>query len=87
MDFIIFIINLLFSLFYLLLIVRALLPWVPHDKANQFIRPVYAWTDPCLNPIRLGLPPARIGMDVSPFVLIVLLWLAQRVLLLLLGGR
>ena len=78
MDFIIFIINLFFSLVYLILIVQAVLPWITSSRDNLLSR----LTDPLLNPIRQGLPPQKIGMDVSPAVAIILFWLAQKWLLL-----
>ncbi|MBU0671973.1 MAG: YggT family protein [Candidatus Margulisbacteria bacterium] len=81
MDFIIFVVNFLFSASYVLLAVRAVLPWIRHNKQDSLLRPIYLLTDPVLSVIRLGLPPARIGMDVSPYVVIVLLWIAQKVIL------
>ncbi|MDD5382578.1 MAG: YggT family protein [Candidatus Margulisbacteria bacterium] len=87
MDFLIFVINFLFSAYYLLLVIRAILPWFPHNRLNAVARPVYLLTEPVLSVIRLGLPPLRIGMDVSPFIVIVLLWVVQRVIVGLLAGR
>ena len=87
MDFVVFVINFLFSALYILLALRAVLPWLPHGRSNAWLRPVYALTEPMLSIIRVGLPPARIGMDVSPFILIVLAWIAQRILLFILEGR
>ena len=81
MDFIVFLINFMFSALYLLLAVRAILPWLPFSKDNVLLRPVYFLTEPMLSPIRAGLPPLRIGMDVSPFIMIILLWIAHQVLL------
>jgi YggT family protein len=81
MDFLIFLVNFLFSIFYILLAVRAVLPWIPHNRTNPLVRPVYQLTEPVLSVIRAGLPPLRIGMDVSPFVLIILLWIAHQVIL------
>ncbi len=81
MDLMIFIINLLFSLVYIILIVRAILPWLTANRDNLIVR----LTDPILNPIRQGLPPQKIGMDVSPAVAIIFLWLVQKTLLMVLG--
>jgi YggT family protein len=81
MDFIIFVINFLFSVFYVLLAVRAVLPWIPHNKMNPLVRPVYQLTEPVLAVVRAGLPPLRVGMDVSPFIVIILLWIAHQVIL------
>lgn len=81
MDFVIFVINFLFWIFYILLALRAVLPWIPHNKMNPLVRPVYALTEPLLSVIRAGLPPLRIGMDVSPFIVIFLLWILHQVIL------
>ena len=81
MDFVIFVINFVFSAIYILLAVRAVLPWIPQLKNSPLARPVYLVTDPALSVIRLGLPPERIGMDVSPFIMIILLWVVHQVIL------
>ena len=81
MDFIIFVINFLFSIFYILLALRAVLPWIPHNKMNPFLRPVYLLTEPVLSVVRAGLPPLRIGVDVSPFIVIILFWVVHQVIL------
>ena len=76
MDFIVFVVNFLFSLGYLLLIIRAIMPWLPGLK----IKLVTQLTDPVLNVVRLGLPPSRLGMDVSPFVIMMVLLILQRLI-------
>ncbi|MFH1683555.1 MAG: YggT family protein [Candidatus Margulisiibacteriota bacterium] len=81
MDFIIFVINFVFSAIYIVLALRAVLPWIAHNKMNLLVRPVYYLTDPILSVIRLGLPPTRIGMDVSPYIMIILFWIAHQVIL------
>lgn len=81
MDFIIFVINFIFSALYIMIAVRAVLPWMPHSQVNPILRPIYLLTDPLLSVVRIGLPPGRIGMDVSPFVAIILLWLVHQVIL------
>lgn len=84
MDFVIFVINFLFSVAYILLAIRAVILWIPLSKMNPFVRIVYLLTEPLLSIIRMGLPPLRIGMDVSPFIMIILLWVLHRVILMLL---
>ena len=81
MDLVVFLINFIFSVLYLILVVRAVLPWLPHNESNLFLRPVYAMTDPVLSVIRNGLPPERIGMDVSPYIVIILLWIVHQVIM------
>ena len=80
MDFIIFIINFFFSLAYIILIIRAVLPWITSSHDNLVSR----LTDPLLGPLRQALPPQKIGMDVSPAVAIILIWLIQKTLALIL---
>jgi len=73
------IVRIIFSACYLLLILRALAPLVDRSRTAVWLKPVYAATDWLLNPFRAGLPPEKIGMDVSPYVAIILLYLVQRV--------
>ena len=73
-------ISCLFAAYYLILMARAVLPWVSHDRDNRWFRLIYLWTDWLLNPIRFALPPEKIGMDVSPYAAIFLLYLFQRMI-------
>ncbi len=73
------IVRFLFSVIYLLLILRALAPFIDRSRSNNWLRPVYSATDWLLNLFRAGLPPEKIGMDVSPYVAIILLYLVQRI--------
>jgi uncharacterized protein YggT (Ycf19 family) len=50
----------------------------------MLIKPIYEATEPILSMIRNGLPPAWIGVDASPFIAIILLYVIQQVLLRLL---
>jgi uncharacterized protein YggT (Ycf19 family) len=67
-----------FSLFYVLLVVRAVAPWLSGSLPDNWLRWLSAATDWLLNPIRAGLPPEKIGYDVSPYLAIILLYLIQR---------
>lgn len=81
MDFVVFVINFLFSVYYIFLALRAVLPWIPHSRENLVIKPIYLSTEPLLSVIRVGLPPLRLGMDASPFVVIILLWIVHQIVL------
>jgi len=74
-------INFAFDLAYILIVIRAFLTYLPHNRYHPIIKPAYDVTEPLLSLIRKGLPPAKIGLDASPFVAIVLLYLLQQVLL------
>lgn len=78
LDFLIFIINFVFSIMYVILIVRSLVSFIGREKQFGLI---CGLTDPLLKVIRLALPPQTLGMDVSPFILMVFLWLLQRLIL------
>lgn len=75
------VINLVFDIIYLLLIVRAFITYLPHNRQHPLIRPIFDLTEPMLSTIRRGLPPSRIGADASPFIAIVLFYLLQQVIL------
>jgi len=72
-----------FSLIYIMLIFLAVAPWLSLGRKDSWLAPLYAATDWLLNPIRAGLPPEKIGMDVSPYVALILVYLVQRVIFLL----
>ncbi len=73
--------NLAFDLAYVLVVIRAFLTYLPHNRYHPIIKPVYDATEPVLSIIRKGLPPSKIGVDASPFIVIILLYLLQQVLL------
>lgn len=63
------------TLYYIILIGRIILSWVPSlpEPLMPIARGVSAVTDPLLSPLRSVLPPVRIGvaaLDLSPLVLI-----------------
>lgn len=74
------IVNIIFDLAYILMVVRAFLTYLPHNRYHPIIKPAYDITEPVLSLIRKGLPPSKIGVDASPFIVIVLLYLLQQVL-------
>ncbi|HTY12722.1 MAG TPA: YggT family protein [Candidatus Omnitrophota bacterium] len=86
MDLICFLINICFAAYYLLIVLRALLPFIPHNRQAIFIKQVYDLTEPVLLPVRQGLPPSVFGYDVSPFLIILFLAIVQRLILYILGG-
>lgn len=64
----------LFQIYYLILIARIILSWVPSlpEPVEPLARFVRAVTDPLLIPLRRVMPPVRVGpgaLDLSPLVL------------------
>ena len=56
-----------------IIIARAILSWVNPDPYNPIVRFLYRATEPLLRPIRHRLPVAM-GLDLSPIVLILVLY-------------
>lgn len=69
------VINIIFWIFYVLLIASIILSWVRPDPYHPvwgpIIRVVNGVIDPILNPIRRFLPPMG-GLDFSPMVVLIL---------------
>ena len=80
-------INLLFYFYYLLLIIRIFLTWIP--SIDWYSQP-YAWmrsvTDPFLNIFRGIIPPIGGMLDISPIIAIILLQILQGVIVGFLAG-
>lgn len=63
----------------LLIVLASILSWFRPDPRNPFVRALNAVIEPLLHPIRTLLP-ATAGMDFSPLVAILILWLLQKLL-------
>jgi YggT family protein len=74
-------IRLLFQAFYVLLIIRVVLSWLPGIRQDHpVVDFVYRVTSPLLTPIRRLMPPVG-GLDLSPLVAILLLTVVQSLVL------
>ncbi|MEW6008836.1 MAG: YggT family protein [Candidatus Omnitrophota bacterium] len=63
------ILNILFSILYWLILIRALISWVNPDPYNPIVQFLYKTTEPILSPIRKLLPlDFRFGIDISPLI-------------------
>jgi YggT family protein len=74
---------LVLNVYYIVLIVRIVLSWVPSvpEPVQPIARGVRAVTDPLLIPLRGVIPSIRMGamaLDVSPIVLFVAIVILQR---------
>jgi YggT family protein len=66
-----------FQLLMLLIVVRAVLSWIPSvDYWHPLIRAIVRVTDPILQPLRRVIPPLG-GIDLTPLVALFLLELAR----------
>jgi YggT family protein len=78
------IINAAFTIFYVLILLRILFSWIrPRDYDSlmgRAARIVQSATDPFMRPLERFVPPVG-GLDFSPFIVLLLASLVQRVLI------
>ena len=67
----------IFAILDLFVWARVIISWINHDPYNDIIRIIYQFTEPMLRPIRDIIPATSIGIDISPFVLLFLLNIAE----------
>lgn len=80
-------VNLLFYFYYILIIIRIFLTWIPNiDWEQQPYEWVRSVTDPFLNIFRGIIPPIGGMLDISPIIAILLLQILQGVICGFLSG-
>lgn len=68
------ILNLLLMIYVWILIIRAVLSWIPIPSLRQLAIIAYALTEPVLKPVRRFVPPYKFGgLDLSPMIVIIIL--------------
>lgn len=75
------VINLVFQIYFYIVIGRAIISWVNPDPYNPIVRFLYNATDPVLDRIRRLLPINFGGIDLSPIVLLVGLEVVRQLLI------
>lgn len=66
--------DVIFSIFYWLLLIRVLISWVNPDPYNSIVQFLYKVTEPVLEPVRRILPTGlRFGIDISPIIVFLIL--------------
>jgi len=60
-----------------IIIARALISWVSPDPFNPIVRFLYRATEPVLRPIRRRLPTFAMGLDLSPMIVILVIYFLQ----------
>ena len=79
MPFLVMLADWAIELLILLIVASSLMSFFRPDPRNPLVRALHTVVDPVLHPIRAILPPAM-GMDFSPMVALVILWLLQSLL-------
>jgi YggT family protein len=67
--------HLVLQAYFWIIIARAVLSWVNPDPFNPIVRFLYRVTEPVLRPIRYRLPTLSMGIDLSPMVVILIIYL------------
>ena len=66
--------ELVINAYIWIIIARAILSWVNPDPHNPIVRFLYRITEPVLRPVRDRLPTLAMGLDLSPMVVILVLY-------------
>lgn len=87
MDWVLALANIILDFFTWAVILRALFTWVTPERENPTVRTIehglYRVTEPLLGPIRKAIG-AHGPVDISPVIVLVLIYVVRRVLLALL---
>ena len=70
-------IEIIITLLYWLIIIRALISWVNPDPFNPIVQFLQRTTDPILSPIRRALRMHFWAIDISPIIAVLLLLFLQ----------
>lgn len=68
--------GILLSLYMWVIIIRSLISWVSPDPYNPVVQFLYRITEPVLTPIRQKIG-SRVGIDISPIVVIFIILFLQ----------
>jgi YggT family protein len=71
------VLDIALTVYYWLIIVRALISWVNPDPRNPIVQVLQLVTEPVLAPIRRRLPMWRMGIDLSPLIAILIVIFIQ----------
>lgn len=71
-----------YGLYYYMwiIIIRAVVSWVNPDPYNPIVQFLYRITEPVLTPIRRLVPIYKIGVDISPIIVIMAIFFLQNFL-------
>lgn len=70
------------TIYMYIIIARAVISWVNPDPYNPIVQFLYRITEPVLTPIRRLVPIYKIGVDISPIIVIMAIFFLQNFLVL-----
>ncbi len=71
----------LFRLYEIIILARVIISWVQVDHYHPVVVWIYRLTEPVLSPIRAIIPFERIGIDLSPLVVLLLMGVVKQLLM------
>jgi YggT family protein len=71
------ILDVVLTIYLWIIIFRALISWVNPDPYNQLVRFLYRVTEPVLAPVRRLLPMRGFGIDLSPIIVLLIIYFIQ----------
>jgi YggT family protein len=75
------VLNLLLTVLYWLILIRALISWVNPDPYNPVVQFLHKTTEPLLYPIRKILPfSLKFGLDISPLIAFLIIFFLRQFL-------
>ena len=75
------IIHIILNIYMWVIIARALISWVNPDPYNQIVQFLYRVTEPVLEQVRRWLPFGRMGIDISPIIVILVIYFLDEFLI------
>jgi len=73
-------INFVFDALNIILIIRIILSWLPHNRYHPIIKFIYDITEPILKPFRNMIGPVQ-GIDLSPIIVFIILRVLQNIII------
>ena len=77
MSYLLNLVNLALEVYTWIIVARAIISWVSPDPYNPIVRFLYRITEPVLRPVRYRLPTLAMGLDLSPMVVILVLYFLE----------
>jgi YggT family protein len=71
------VLGVVLNIYMWVIIIRALLTWVNPDPYNPIVQFLTRITEPVLRPLRKLVPAYRLGIDLSPFIAILIIYFLE----------
>ena len=72
--------HLVLQIYIWILVARAIISWVNPDPYNPIVRFLHRVTEPVLRPVRNLLPLQGLGLDLSPLIVLLAIYVLDMVL-------